>query len=355
MLSFLKKWFKGGSRMQKDTASATDQVLDLGPVAKEKQDTETVPKADVHRLMIQATQIRKNKGYHQAVQFLQALAESYLKTANTAMVACINKLIPYMKRDHEISYAKTHAYLEELIKHLPEHEPYFLNIHITMAELLQSESTEKAIDYLEQFLRRYPPSPNTYYHVIRLADFYGEKGETSRALEYLTQAKALWETRLQRFQLIKMQRRWHRSSAELARTGGEKRDLSGYLFHRFTEFALDMARTLDPAQIDEFHKRKDQYYKENRGFAGTTPFEQAIEAMGLAEQREVLIKDIYGFVFEEMPLLLGVTEKQLHFKTGQPESLEEVRQKKLFADRPFTQLEEIENHIQKLINRRTES
>ena len=48
-------------------------------------------------------------------------------------------------------------------------------------------------------------------------------------------------------------------------------------------------------------------------------------------------------------MILGVPEKQLHFRPGDPESLDEVRQKKLFGSRPFTQHEELEYKIRKII------
>jgi hypothetical protein len=114
------------------------------------------------------------------------------------------------------------------------------------------------------------------------------------------------------------------------------------------EFALDMARVLDPAQPEEFHKRKDQYFKGERGFAGTSSFEKVMERPCLEGKRDALLKEVYGFVFEEMPLLLGVTEKELHFRPGDPETLEEVRKKKLFASQPFTQYDILADRIRKI-------
>ncbi len=351
MLSFLKKWFEPRRGKRHGSGIPTDPMLNLGPAAGPVSSSPVIPKADVHRLMIRATGIRKKKGYHEAVLFLQNVAGNYLQEENTALVACVNKLVPYMKKDAELTYEQTRQWLETLINQLPAHNPYFLNIHITMAELYQVESTEKAIDYLQQFLKKYPPAVDTYFHLIRLAEFYGEEGNRGQAYECLNIAKTLWQPSLDRFRLIKMQRRWHNSAALLALENNNRKYLQDYFFHLFAGFALDMARVLDPAQIEEFHKRKDQYYKGERGFTDTTVFEQAMEDMNLTNRRKRLIRDIYGFVFEEMPLLLGVTEKQLHFHPGDPESLEEVREKKLFSDHPFTQEKELENRIRKIVNK----
>ncbi len=354
MLSFFKKWF--GNKAGKSTGKArpSDPVLDLGPAAAPGRVRERPPRADVHQLMIRATAIRRNKGYHEAVLFLQDLAEHYLKERNTALVTCVYKLVPYMKKDPELSYEQAYAWFQDLIDRLPEADPYFLNVHITMAELLEMESAEKAIAYLEQFLQQHSPSTDTYYHLIRLADFYREQSDRKKALDYMEQARQWWDTSLDRYRLIKMQRRWHHSAALLALEGNSNKDLSDYLFHRFMEFALDMARVLYPAQIDEFHKRKDQYFKGERGFAGTTTFEKAISSLDLKEKRESLIRHIEGFVFEEMPMILGVTEKQLHFHPGDPESLEEVRQKKTFPERPFTEEKELEERVRKIVDKATD-
>ncbi|HHJ10069.1 MAG TPA: hypothetical protein ENK25_04160 [Bacteroidetes bacterium] len=348
MLSFFKKWFGNKGKQGKHTGS-TDPVLDLGPAATLDDSSKKIPKADIHRLMIQATRIRKTKGYHEAVLFLEDLAEYYLKERNTALVTTVNKLVPYMKKDTQLTYEKARQWLQDLIGRLPVTDPYFLNVHITMAELLEVEGTDKAIEYLKKFLQEHLPSADTYYHLIRLADFYRKQGDLKQTKNYLEQARQWWDTKLARYRLIKMLRRWHHSAALLSFEGNGSKDPADFLFHRFMEFALDMACVLDPVQIDEFHKRKDQYYKGKRGFSGTSQFEKAIESPALPKNRDTLIRDIFGFVFEEMPLMLGVPEKQLHFHPGDPESLDEVRQKKLFSTRPFTRYEELEKKIRKIV------
>ena len=323
-------------------------MLDLGPHAEAAKIMPRVPRADVHRLMVQATALRRKKGYHEAVIFLQDLSEHYLQEKNTALVATVNKLVPYMKKDGKLSYQEARTWLEQVIARLPRTDPYFLNVHITMAELLEQEGIQRSIDYLETFLKDHPPSKDTYYHLIRLADFYREQGDREKARGRLEEARALWDTSLDRYRLIKMQRRWHHSAALLALDEEGETGTAEYLFHRFMEFALDMARVLDPAQPEEFHKRKDQYFKGERGFTGTSSFEKVMERPCLEDRREALLKEIYGFAFEEMPMMLGVTEKELHFRPGDPETLEEVQRKKLFASQPFTQYSVLEERIRKI-------
>ncbi len=344
MLSFLKRWFS--RRGRREEIEGQQPLPGLDPHARAAAMMPRMRRADVHRLMIEATALRRREGYHQAVLFLRQLAEEYLREGNTALITTLNKLVPYLKKDSETSYTEAKEWMEGILSRLPQRDPYFLNAHITMAELLQHEGTEQSVAYLQHFLRDHPPSVDTYYHLIRLADFHRELSELDTAAARMDEALDLWDTSLDRYRLIRMQRRWHRSMALLALAGEEDHD---YLFHRFMEFALDMARILDPARISDFHHRKDQYYKGERGFAGTHPYESVMELPVWKDKKEKILKDIYGFVFEEMPLLLGVTEKELHYRPGDPESLEEVRHKKLFATLPFTQHDLLARRIRQVI------
>ncbi len=342
MLSFLKRWLRRrGTGRSRDA----EPELDLGPHARAAAMMPRMPRADVHRLMVEATALRRRKGYHEAVQFLMELAEAYLREGNTALVTTLNKLVPYIKRDEQMSYAEARRWMEQLLARLPRHDPYFLNAHITFAELLEQEGADRSIAYLEAFLRDHPPSRDTYYHLIRLADFYREVRDLAKAQEHLMEARRQWDTRLERYRLIRMMRRWHRSMALLSFA---RDDTGEYLFHRAMEFALDMARVLDPARIEEFHHRKDQYYKGERGFVGTTAFENVMRTSALAPRREKIIADLYGFVFEEMPLLLGVTRADLSFRPGDPETLEDVQRRKSFSSRPFLEYDQLNEKIRNI-------
>ena len=103
--------------------------------------------------------------------------------------------------------------------------------------------------------------------------------------------------------------------------------------------------------IDNFHKRKDLYYRMERGFVDSEPYKKSITELGLEEQQDGLLREIYGFCFEEMPGILGVPEKVLHYHPGDMESIEELREKKVFFRKPFRELEELESRIQKILQK----
>ncbi|GAH29360.1 unnamed protein product, partial [marine sediment metagenome] len=51
----------------------------------------------------------------------------------------------YMKRDESVSYFVTYQYLEDIIQRMPKNDPYFLALHITMADLIKSQNIDQAI------------------------------------------------------------------------------------------------------------------------------------------------------------------------------------------------------------------
>ena len=311
-------------------------------------------RADVHKLMIKATKIRKSEGYPPAIDFLQTLAEVYIETQNTALVICMNKLIPYMKRDPEFKFRNIKKYLENVIKRVPDNNSYFLNLHITMANLMKTKSLDKAISYLSKRLELYNISLDTFSMQITLADMLVDNGEIQEAQAILDKAKDLLPAISDRYLLIKKERKWFRSLAKLHFNSSGRSHKVNYLTYRFLEFAMDMARVLDPLQIYCFHQRKDLYYKGERGFIGTEDYEKALIELGIEDKKESIVKEIFGFCFEEMPEIMGITEKQLHYAPGDLESLEEFSEKKMYQRKPFKELPEIEKRINKLVRRYVE-
>lgn len=349
MFSFLKKLF--GSKPERDQLVDPQAKLEFDRKAEDEDIHSFHADADVHRLMIKATSIRKTDGYTAAIRYLQELAEYYRREQNTAMIVCMNKLIPYMKRDESLSKEDTRQYLEAYISGVPDTDPYFLKLHIIMAKLLAESSTEKAISYLEDFLDKNGTGINSYDHQLVLAGLYIESKILSRAKQTLRSLRGLLSEGLERTDHIKKERKWQGTCALLDHELGGDSCRTKYLFHRFMEFALDMARVLDPMQIRHFHERKDLYYKGKRGFIEDERYRETIKLLGLENREENLISDIYGFCFEEMPGLLGVSKNQMDYRPGTSESLEELREKKLFARKTFTETALLEDSIKIIIQK----
>jgi len=352
LISFFKNLFRRSSSANKSGTSGNEPKLAFSksltgePVHKFQAD------ADVHKLMIKATRIRKEEGYPKAIQFLQDLSEHYLKDQNTALVVCMNKLIPYMKRSENTNDEETRKYLETYINRLPKTEPYFLNLYITMAELIKSFNHNEAINYLENFLSAKGSTINTFNHQIFLAELYIDSGQNDETKLILKSARELLKkNKLERTDHIKKSRKWHRISAKLNLSLPGEICKSKFIYHRYMEFCLDMARTLDPMQIEYFQVRKDLYYKQKRGFSKDDKYLKAISDLGLDESKDSLLRDIYGFCFEEMPAILGVSKEQFNYKPGDAESLEELQVKKMFYRKPFSEINEIEESVQKIIQK----
>lgn len=361
MINFLKNWLQQFKKIKpsKPDLTITDNKIPFSadeelffsrgesPVPKRKK----VPGADVHKLMIEATRIRKTKGYSAAIDFLKDLAEYYQEEKNTALVVCMNKLISYMKKDTNYDQKEIKKYLENNIAKSPKSDPYFLNLHITMAQLIKSYDIEKSINYLFECLEKYKINLDTFNIQICLANFLGEAKKTAKSNSVLKQAKGLLSDKMDRYELIKLERKWYRSSAKLDLMHPGEFGMIKFLNHRFIEFSLDMARVLDPMHIEVFHERKDLYYRNERGFVNSEDFQSAINNLGLQHEQESMIKNVYGFCFEELPGILGISERQLHYQPGDLESIEELREKKIYQRKPFRELPEIEKRIDKIIKK----
>jgi len=350
MISFLRKLF----RKRSGKRSRSQGILDLG-IRHPDRDMTNLPDTDVHQLMIEATRIRRKQGYAAAIGFLKKLAGEYLEAGNTALVTCMNKLIPYMRREPGISWEETHNYLQGIIKQAPLHDDYFRNLHLTMADLLEERDRETALKYITDHLNHEHPGMVDFDLLTKAAEIHIDRGDETEAMHVLDRAAGLLHPGMERFQHIRKLRKWHRTRALLARLSDTRPGASEYLFHRLMEFTLDMARVLDPMLIHQFHERKDLYFRKERGFEHTEAFREALKILELDDQQEKLLREIYGFVFEEMPLLLKVTHKQLHFKPGDAETLAEVQEKKRFSQRPFTEMPLLHDHLRHIVDKYCES
>lgn len=350
MISFFKKLFNRSASGKKSGTYGHEPRLAFSKPVTNESLHKFQADADVHKLMIKATMIRKKEGYPKAIQFLQDLAEHYLKKQNTAMIVCMNKLIPYMKRDETLNDEEIKTYLETYLKRVPDTDPYFLNLHITMADLIKSDKQKDAVKYLKQFLLEKGSGIYTFNHQIFLAEMYIELGQTNESKLILQSTRVLLQAeKLERTDHIKKERKWHRTCAKLNFTLPGDICKSKYIYHRFMEFSLDMARVLDPMQIGYFQERKDLYYKQERGFSKDEKYLKAISDLGIDESKDSLLQDIYGFCFEEMPGILGVSGKQFNYQPGDAESLEELQVKKMFYKKTFTEIDILEKKVNKII------
>jgi len=350
MISFFKRIFFRRKKPTGDNGNFRIKFKELenGNSLKKREKLVKHPDADVHKLMILATKIKRKDGYSKAIEFLKDISETYLREGNTALVSCLNKLIPYMRREPSISYKDTRDYLATIIDKIPANEPYFLNLHITMADHINSFDTEESIQYLSGVLDMDALTHHQYSMLIKLADLNIVNHSKKQAGKLLDIARNYIEPCTDRFDKIRRERLWFRTSASLAYN--EKDDANtDYLYYLFIEFLLDMSRVVNPMNIEDFHKRKDQYLKKERGFADSEKFHSTIKQLNIEDKKEAILKQLYGFAFEELPLILGVTKTELFFRPGDKESLIEIRAKKVFYRRPFRELSNIRDWVQKFV------
>ena len=212
MISFFKRIFFRRKKPTGDNGNLRIQFKELEdskPVVKH-------PDADVHKLMILATKIKRKDGYSKAVEFLKDIAETYLREGNTALVSCLNKLIPYMRREPSIS---SKDYLATIIDKIPANEPHFLNLHITMADHINSFNAGESIQYLSGVIDMDALTHHQYNILIKLADLNIVNQDKKQARKLLDIARNYIEPCTDRFDKIRRERIWFRTSAGLAYNG----------------------------------------------------------------------------------------------------------------------------------------
>lgn len=352
MISFFKRFFFRKRKPAGETGNLRIQFkgLEKSDYRKSRKKRVKHPNADVHKLMILATKIRRKEGYSKAIEFLKDISETYLREGNTALVTCLNKLIPYMRREPSISYNYTKDYLSAIIDKVPGDIPYFLNLHITMADHINSFDTVEAIGYLSGIIDMDALTHHQYNMLIKLADLNIVNNNNEQAKELLKIARNYIEPCTDRFDKIRRERKWFSTSANLAYNEKSYAGNINYLNNLFIEFLLDMARVVNPMNIEEFHKRKDLYFKKERGFADSEKFNTSIKLLNIEDKKELILKKLYGFAFEELPLILGVSKTELSFKPGDTESLVEIREKKVFYRKPFKELSNIRDWVHKFVS-----
>ncbi len=119
------------------------------------------------------------------------------------------------------------------------------------------------------------PEYNVEEHLVDHSSWTTVGRKNGREQHYITSLHLLSE-KMDRYELIKLERKWYRSSAKLNLMNPGEFGMIKFLNHRFIEFSLDMARVLDPMHIEVFHERKDLYYRNERGFVTSVDLRQFI-------------------------------------------------------------------------------
>ncbi|MBA7577891.1 hypothetical protein ES708_19747 [subsurface metagenome] len=226
----------------------------------------------------------------------------------------------------------------------------WIRIPALVANDINSFDTGEAIQHLSGVLNMDTLSHHQYNILIKLADLNIVNRNEKQVRKLLDIARNYIEPCTDRFDKIRRERIWFRTSAGLAYSEKSDTGNTDYLYYLFIEFLLDMARVVNPMHIEDFHKRKNLYFKKERGFADSERFHSFLRQLNIEDKKESILKQLYGFAFEELPLILGITKTELYFRSGDKESLIEIRAKKVFYRRPFRELSNIKDWVHKFVS-----
>lgn len=306
---------------------------------------------DVRSKMIKATRIKRESGYELAIEYLQNVAEECLNRKLSDLVLCVNKLIPYMKQAPSVSYDETNNYIDNILTRMPRDDGYYLNLFITKAELLKIRDLNKAANYLKKVLGKYHAASGNINFYLKLGEYFILLKKKKKAVESIKKARELLKTKRERYSHIRKQKKWHMLGRSFSLSFPSKDYNSEYLYHSFLEFLMSIALVVSPQNARMYRQYRENYQNGVWSIDKDEHFDQILNKSGLTDKKNLICAELHKYAFDEMPDLLGVTKKQLAYKRGDTESIEEISRKKSFINKPFTQYNKIEAFVNDLINR----
>lgn len=301
--------------------------------------------------MIEATRIKRKSGYGEAIIFLKNVAEECLIRKISDLVLCVNKLIPYMRQDPNISYKETCDYLDGILSRMPRDEGYYLNLFITKAELLKINGIKDAIKYLNKVLKIYNAARENINFYLKLSEYYILQKRKTKANENILRAKELLKRKRERYSHLRKQKKLHELACLYSINFDFGEDQIDFIFHHYMGFLLSIALVTSPQNAKLFRQYRENYNTGTWDIAKDDNLDLFLSRVGLKDKKLIIHKELYTFAFEKMPEILGVTQKQLSYTRGEPESMEEISRKKTFPKKAFTQYYEIEAFVKDQINK----
>jgi len=344
--SIIKPSIKDNYKKKK---SRIDSSLKMEIVKSDHPDKYNV--YNVRAKMIEATRIKRNNGYGEAIIFLKEVAEECLIRKISDLVLCVNKLIPYMRQDPNISYKETCEYLDGILNRMPRDEGYYLNLFITKAELLKINGINDAIKYLNKVLKVYKASSENINFYLKLSEYYIIQKKKRKANENILKAKELLKSKRERYSHLRKQKKLHELACLYSVNFLQNEDQIDYIFHHYMGFLMSIALVTSPQNARLFRQYRENYQTGTWDIAKDDNLDFFLSKVGLRDKKSIIHKELYTFAFEKMPEILGVTQKQLSYTRGDPESMEEISKKKAFPNKQFTQYYDIEAFVKDQINK----
>ncbi|MFC2096826.1 hypothetical protein ACFLSI_00690 [Bacteroidota bacterium] len=305
---------------------------------------------DVRKKMIEATRIKREEGYESAIIFLKKVAEECLMRQLSDLVLCVNKLIPYMmKKDIAISYKETCEYLDDILERMPRDDGYYLNLFITKAGLIHIKDEEKAVNYLEKILNKYRAAKKNINFYLKLAEYNILLKRQKPAEENINKARELLKTKRERYSHIRKQKKWHGLSKLYALNFPEASSHTDFLYHTYLEFLMSICLITSPQNAKLFRHFRENYTNGTWKLDRYEKYNEVLEKSGLLNKKTIIHNELYDYAFNTMPEVIGVTKQQLAYVKGEPESIEEIRKKKVFPKKQFVEFYELDKFTKQLI------
>lgn len=161
-----------------------------------------------------------------------------------------------------------------------------------------STDTHKTLDHFDSF--------------VKLSDCYLADKKGDRAFKTLQRARNLVTNFDNKFDFIQKHKVLAEKSAAICFYGQNKPKYADYLYYEIVSFALDIANDLcNFPHLTGFFYRKNIPYTEDWKFSDNENFNKALEGLNIHGYKQELIRDVYEFSFNDLPLKMGIPSEYL--------------------------------------------
>lgn len=268
---------------------------------------------DISEIKKHSTQIKNKEGFLAAINFVKDFISS-IDIDLKELISLLKKTIPYMIKEKSIENSEIVGYLKSQVDRFSsEDDP---QIQTDISALFGLIDNNKAIEYLENRLGDIQTDQNKtldhFNSIIQLAEFYLKNKQGDIAFQTVRRAGLLLANLQDNFEYIGKQIVIAEKSALICLNGQKKPNYADYLHYEIVVFILTLAKDATSfPHLHGFFYRKNICYNEGWGLQDNENFNKALEDLCISGYKKEIMKDIYDFTFNELPVKMGIPKEYL--------------------------------------------
>ncbi|MGE0637263.1 MAG: hypothetical protein AB7G44_10615 [Bacteroidia bacterium] len=254
------------------------------------------------------TELKDKEGFLSSVNFTKNFISSN-EIDFQELISLLKKVVPYMKKEKTISEDDI---LKYIFFNLEKYDEYSkIENQSTIADVICRVNEKIAIEYLEGFLGVFESDKQKnisfFESFILLSDYYLRDKKGDKAFQTIQRANLLVNNFSDKFDYLWKQKIIADKSADICLRGQKNPLYSDYLHYSIVSFILNVARDLTGFPIiGSFFYSKSHTLSNGSGFEDNDDFNDALEHLKIKKHKNDLLKEIYDFTFNKLPLDMGI-------------------------------------------------